>query len=66
MAHPGEVFSRDTLLDEVWDASYGGDPSTVTVHIRRLRGKIEPDPDRPTHIKTVWGLGYKFDPSVTI
>ncbi|MFN0074622.1 MAG: response regulator transcription factor [Chloroflexota bacterium] len=64
MAHPAEVFSRDDLLDSVWDPGFQGDPSTVTVHIRRLREKIEPDPDRPTHIKTVWGLGYKFDPSV--
>lgn len=64
MSHPGEVFSRDELLDTVWDPSFQGDPSTVTVHIRRLREKVEPDPDRPTHIKTVWGTGYKFDPSV--
>jgi DNA-binding response OmpR family regulator len=64
MSHPSEVFSRDDLLDSVWDPSFEGDPSTVTVHIRRLREKIEPDPDRPSHIKTVWGQGYKFDPSV--
>jgi DNA-binding response OmpR family regulator len=64
MGHPREVFSRDDLLDSVWDPSFEGDPSTVTVHIRRLREKIEPDPDRPSHIKTVWGQGYKFDPSV--
>jgi DNA-binding response OmpR family regulator len=64
MEHPSEVFSRDDLLDTVWDPSFEGDPSTVTVHIRRLREKIEPDPDRPSHIKTVWGQGYKFDPSV--
>ena len=63
MAHPGQVFTRDQLLDAVWDPEYFGDPSTVTVHIRRLREKIERDPDRPTHIKTVWGVGYKFDPS---
>lgn len=65
MAHPGTVFSRDALLDAVWDANYLGDPSTVTVHVRRLREKVEPDPERPTHVKTVWGLGYKFEPSVT-
>jgi len=64
MEHSGEVLSRDDLLDSVWDPSFEGDPSTVTVHVRRLREKIEPDPDRPSHIKTVWGLGYKFDPSV--
>ena len=63
MAHPGHAFSRDDLLDAVWDRDYFGGPSTVTVHIRRLREKIERDPARPTHIKVVWGVGYKFDPS---
>ena len=63
IAHPGRVFSRDELLDAVWDREFVGDPSTVTVHVRRLREKIEPDPDRPTHVKAVWGMGYKFDPS---
>ncbi len=65
MAHPGRVFSRDELLDAVWDREFVGDPSTVTVHVRRLREKVEPDPNRPTHIKSVWGAGYKFDPSVS-
>jgi DNA-binding response OmpR family regulator len=63
MAHPRQTFSRDELLDAVWDRDYFGDPSTVTVHIRRLREKIERDPARPTHVKVVWGVGYKFDPS---
>jgi DNA-binding response OmpR family regulator len=63
IAHPGQVFSRDELLDAVWDREFVGDPSTVTVHVRRLREKVEPDPDRPTHVKSVWGLGYKFDPA---
>ena len=63
MGAPGQVFSRDQLLDAVWDAEFFGYPSTVTVHVRRLREKVERDPERPTHIKTVWGLGYKFDPS---
>lgn len=63
MAHPGEVFSRDDLLDDVWDQDFVGGPATVTVHIRRLREKIERDPSRPTHLKVVWGTGYKFDPS---
>jgi DNA-binding response OmpR family regulator len=63
MAHPGEVFSRDDLLDAVWDKDFAGGPATVTVHIRRLREKIERDPSRPTHLKVVWGTGYKFDPS---
>jgi DNA-binding response OmpR family regulator len=63
MAHSGEVFSRDDLLDAVWDKDFAGGPATVTVHIRRLREKIERDPSRPTHLKVVWGTGYKFDPS---
>ncbi len=63
MAHPGEVFSRDELLDAVWDRNFVGGPATVTVHIRRLREKIERDPSRPSHLKVVWGTGYKFDPS---
>ncbi|HLZ29698.1 MAG TPA: response regulator transcription factor [Chloroflexota bacterium] len=63
MAHAGEVFSRDELLDAVWDRNFVGGPATVTVHIRRLREKIERDPSRPSHLKVVWGTGYKFDPS---
>ena len=60
-SHAHEVFTRTQLLDQVWDYSYYGDTSTVTVHIRRLREKIEPDPMRPKFIKTVWGVGYKFE-----
>lgn len=60
-SHPAEVFTRTQLLDQVWDYSYFGDTSTVTVHVRRLREKIEPDPMRPRYIKTVWGVGYKFE-----
>ena len=60
--HPGHVFSRDELLDKVWDWSYASDGGTVTVHIRRLRQKIESDPERPRYVKTVWGVGYKFEP----
>lgn len=58
----GQVFSREQLLDNVWDYEWYGDASTVTVHIRRLREKVEPTPMRPRYIKTVWGLGYKFEP----
>jgi DNA-binding response OmpR family regulator len=65
MARPGHVVTRDELLDAVWDQGYVGDPGTLAVHIRRLREKIERDPSRPTHIKAVWGMGYKFDPSVS-
>jgi DNA-binding response OmpR family regulator len=58
---PGQVFTRDHLMDQVWDYTYATDPSTVTVHVRRLREKVEPDPMKPKYIKTVWGVGYKFD-----
>ena len=59
--HPRQVFTRDQLLERVWDTEYV-DPSTVTVHIRRLREKIESDPSKPRHVMTVWGVGYKFEP----
>jgi DNA-binding response OmpR family regulator len=58
---PGQVFTRNDLMDKVWDYTYAGDYSTVTVHVRRLREKVEPDPVRPRYIKTVWGVGYKFE-----
>ncbi len=61
-SHAGEVFTRAQLLDQVWDYQYAGDASTVTVHVRRLRAKVEADPNQPRHIKTVWGVGYKFVP----
>ncbi len=60
LAHPGQAFSRAELMESVWGWSFG-DPSTVTVHIRRLREKIEPDPANPTSLVTVWGVGYRFD-----
>lgn len=59
--HAGQVFTREQLMDKVWDYTYAGDTSTVTVHIRRLREKIEADPLKPRYIKTVWGVGYKFE-----
>jgi two-component system, OmpR family, response regulator ResD len=61
-SQPGRVFSRVQLLEELWDFAFDGDPSTITVHMRRLREKIEPDPSRPSHLSTVWGAGYRFDP----
>lgn len=61
-SHPNQVFTRDQLLDSVWDFEFPGDGNTVTVHIRRLRSKLESDASRPRHIKTVWGVGYKFEP----
>lgn len=60
-SHPGRVFTRAQLLDHIWGEDYYGDPSTVTVHIRRLREKIESDPSNPRHLQTVWGVGYKFE-----
>jgi len=59
--HPRQVFSRSQLLDQVWGYEYYGDPSTVTVHVRRLREKIEANPSQPQKILTVWGVGYKFE-----
>jgi DNA-binding response OmpR family regulator len=60
--HPRQVFSRDQLLENIWGLSDYIDPSTVTVHVRRLREKIERDPANPLHIITIWGVGYKFEP----
>jgi DNA-binding response OmpR family regulator len=60
--HPGQVFSREQLMDSVWQYSFYSDTSTVTVHIRRLRAKIELNPAEPDHIQTVWGVGYRFQP----
>ena len=61
-SRPGQVFTRDHLMEEVWGHSFFTDTGTVTVHIRRLRAKLETDPDRPGHIETVWGVGYRFRP----
>jgi DNA-binding response OmpR family regulator len=60
--HPGQAFSRNQLMDAIWQYSFYTDTSTVTVHIRRLRAKIEADAARPRHIETVWGVGYRFAP----
>jgi DNA-binding response OmpR family regulator len=60
--HPRHVFTRDQLLDRVWGLSDYIDPSTVTVHMRRLREKVEQNPSKPHYIQTVWGVGYKFEP----
>jgi DNA-binding response OmpR family regulator len=60
--HPRQVFTRDQLLERVWGVSEYIDPGTVTVHVRRLREKLEKDPSSPHHILTVWGVGYKFEP----
>ncbi|TDD03295.1 response regulator transcription factor [Saccharopolyspora terrae] len=61
MRNPRRAFTRAELLESVWGWNFG-DQSTVTVHMRRLREKIEPRPDRPHRISTVWGVGYRYDP----
>jgi DNA-binding response OmpR family regulator len=61
MRHPGRAWSRAELLDKVWGWQFG-DQSTVTVHVRRLREKIENDPAEPARIRTVWGVGYSYEP----
>jgi DNA-binding response OmpR family regulator len=61
-SHPRQVFNRDQLLDRVWGMAEYIDPSTVTVHVRRLREKVESNPSEPVWIQTVWGVGYKFEP----
>ncbi len=58
--HPGHVFTRSQLLDEVWGYGHDGYEHTVNSHINRLRGKLEPDPGQPRYIQTVWGVGYRF------
>jgi DNA-binding response OmpR family regulator len=58
--HPGQAFTRNQLMDHVWGYSFYTDTSTVTVHIRRLRAKLEETPERPRWIETVWGVGYRF------
>ena len=60
MAHPGKAFNRGELMQQVWGWTYG-DQSTVTVHVRRLREKVEDDATNPTLIRTVWGIGYRLE-----
>jgi DNA-binding response OmpR family regulator len=60
--HPGMTFTRTQLLEDVWDFAWDGDSATVTVHVRRLREKIEDDPSQPRRVITVWGVGYRFEP----
>jgi DNA-binding response OmpR family regulator len=61
LRHPRQAFGRTELMEQVWNWSFG-DQSTVTVHVRRLREKIEPDPAVPQRIVTIWGVGYRYDP----
>ena len=58
---PGRAFTRDELMEAVWDHQFAAEPTAVTMHVRRLREKIEEDPGRPRHLLTVWGVGYRFD-----
>jgi len=60
--HPKQVFTREQLLERIWGGAQYIDPGTVTVHVRRLREKIEEDASKPTRLLTVWGVGYKFEP----
>ena len=62
VSHPRRVFSRDQLMDRVWGYTSALDTGTVTVHIRRLREKVEDVPSHPRHFETVWGVGYRFTP----
>jgi two-component system, OmpR family, response regulator ResD len=60
--NPGQTFTREQLMNRVWQFSFFIDTSTVTVHVRRLRAKLEPEPEQPRFIETVWGVGYRFAP----
>jgi len=64
LAHPSTAFSRETLMRDVWGWEFG-DRSTVTVHVRRLREKVEADPGNPVRLVTVWGVGYRWDPDAS-
>jgi DNA-binding response OmpR family regulator len=61
-SHPRRVFSREDLMRQVWGYSAALDTGTLTVHVRRLREKLEEDPSRPQLLETVWGIGYRFSP----
>ena len=61
-SNPRHVFSRDQLMERVWGYEAAYDTGTVTVHVRRLRAKIEADPSNPRHLETIWGVGYRFVP----
>ncbi|MBK9707243.1 MAG: response regulator transcription factor [Acidobacteria bacterium] len=63
-SHPGRVYSRKYLLENIWDYTYGGYDRTIDSHINRLRSKVEEDPDEPKLVLTVWGVGYKFNDEV--
>ena len=58
--HPNRVFSKEELFREIWDMESVGDIATVTVHIKKIREKVEPDSQKPQFIETIWGVGYRF------
>ena len=60
-SHPNQVFTREHIMNQVWDYSYSAEYGTITVHIRRLRAKLETEPLKPRFLKTLWGVGYKFE-----
>lgn len=64
MRNPGKAWSRSELLDQVWGHEFTGDERTVDLHVRRLRTQVEPRPDTPRYIETVWGTGYRMAESV--
>ena len=59
-SHAGQAFSREQIMDAVWQHGFWADTATVTVHVRRLRAKLEDDPGQPRWLETVWGVGYRF------
>jgi DNA-binding response OmpR family regulator len=59
--NPNRVFSKDDLFEKIWGLDSLGDFATVTVHISKLRDKIEADPSKPQYIETIWGVGYRFN-----
>lgn len=61
-ANPNRVFSKEELFERIWGMDSAGDITTVTVHIRKVRTKIEKEPDNPQYIETIWGVGYRFKP----
>ena len=62
--HAGQTFTRDELLTQVWHYDYVATTRTVDVHVRQLRKKIEPNPDQPVYLQTIWGVGYRMNPDV--
>lgn len=62
--HKGQVFSKEQIYDQIWGDEYVADSRNIIAYINKIRKKIEPDPAQPTYIKTVWGVGYKFNENI--